>query len=670
MKKYRLKETQELYNNNRRAYPFQITETFRSAFPIQKDADLSCVSLFFATYQQTCLGRLEIVLKCDKVRMVYDIDMRDVKDNQALRLEVAKKCPVSKSVAFEIRAEYAAQNPIALWVNELGTCAVVEGAVFEEFVLKNQPLISVLVPVYNCSAAVLKECIESIKKQIYKEWELCIVDDGSTDSCVLSYLKKLSELKGEKINVQFSKKNQGIAAASNRALRMALGEYVCFVDNDDLLHELALMEIVRVLNKDPDVDLIYTDEDKVSEGGMHFDPFYKPDWNYPMLLSQNYICHLIAYRRKALNKINGFRHGYEGSQDYDLLLRYLEEIIVKGNEPRVKHIPKVLYHWRTVRGSTATGIGHKAAARVNGERAIANHIASTDFSGCVSMGFCPGTYKVDLDIKRNPDVCIIIPFKNKVDYLKSLLYTIKRSTYLNYRVLLVDNGSDRRQIKELEKDSGPLWIEQYKKPFSFSAINNYAVGLAKDYELLLFLNNDTEVMNPDWLEAMVQHFERIEVGAVGAKLLYPDHRIQHAGVIIGMGGIAGHSHKYVPEGSPGYFSRPHLIQEVSAVTGACLMTTRHDFEAVGGFEEKLPKAFNDVDYCLKLRRKGQKIIYTPYARLLHYESLSRGIDNHQDADFQHAVRYMEEKWGCRKYNDPYYNPNLTLEREDFSYRAM
>lgn len=658
-----------MYESTDMVYPLQLSGNFSGFLPVVTPGYIKKISIFFGTYNKICQGRLRITLSFKDSKIFYDVDMRDITDNSPFTLKINKKWFVENEIKIDIETEYHSDTLLALWLNNKGFfVSVIEGEKIEKFSLKTSPLISVILPVYNCPLSAFKDCFQSVKKQKYKNWELCIVDDASTDKNLKYYIERIRSDK--RVKVYFSKKNEGIAKASNKALKLASGKLSCFLDNDDMLDPQALLELARAFDSSKEVGLIYTDEDKISEGGKRFDPFYKPDWNYTMLLSQNYICHLSAYRTDILKKIGGFREGYDGSQDYDLLLRYFEEMSRGVAPKKVVHIPKVLYHWRTTRGSTSAGIGYKTSARVNGERAIAEHLKREAVESTVSMGFCPGTYRVDLTIRKQRKIGIIIPFKDKIPYLKSLLYTVRRSTYKNYEILLVNNGSSRASLRELEKECGPVWVETYNKDFSFSAINNYAVTLFKNTKLYLFLNNDTEVMNSDWLEQMAQHFIRPEVGAVGAKLLYPDHRIQHAGVIIGMGGIAGHSHKYLPENTFGYFARPHLIQEISAVTGACLMTTAEDFQRVGGFEEALPKAFNDVDYCLKLREAGRKIIYTPYARLLHYESLSRGLDNHIDNDFRCAVDFMEKKWGCSKYQDPYYNPNLSLERENFSYRAI
>lgn len=666
MKKYKIKQKNRLHINCNFQRPYHLTGSFRGSFPIKYTVDLLEISFYFATYCRECQGRLYLNVMSGNNKKSFDIDMRDIEDNKAFTFEFDEKFEVSDEITYEFNVEYSEANPLALWVNQKGVCCTATGESLVEINFNEEPLISVIMPVYRCPLKILKESINSVKNQKYKNWELCIVDDGSGDKALSKFLSSLE--RDKKIKVIVSKDNEGIAKASNKALSMATGKYVCFIDNDDMLHDMALMEIAFSSLQENKPDLIYTDECKISEGGKLFDPFYKPDWNYTMFLSQNYVCHLSAFSRKIIDKIGGFREGYDGSQDYDLILRFIE------HTNKVHHIPKILYFWRALKGSTANNIGHKISARVNGEKAIFDHLKRRGEKVEVSMGSCPGTYQVNKILSKHQtkklNVCIIIPFKNKINYLLNLLYSIKKSTYKNYKIMLIDNNSDVSEIRKLKRTDFFNYLIEYPNPFNFSKINNFAASFAHDFELLLFLNNDMEIMNPDWLEHMIQHFTRSDVSAVGSMLLYPDYKIQHSGIVIGMGGVAGHGHKRQYWGNPGYFSRPHLIQEVSAVTGACLMTRKSDFEKVNGFEEKLPKAFNDVDYCLKLRAMNKKIIYTPYSKLLHYESLSRGLDNHKDKTFQKAIEYMQNKWNCREYIDPYYNINLSLEREDFSYKVL
>lgn len=422
----------------------------------------------------------------------------------------------------------------------------------------------------------------------------------------------------------------------------------------------ALIEVARVV-EDKEGAIVYSDEDKVV-GETFKDPYYKPDYSYSMLLSQNYLSHFSVYKKTDLL----MRKEYEGSQDYDYTLRYLRSGIVSG---QIKHIPKILYHWRVHDESTAAGAQNKPYAHLSAMRAIKDHIGDM---GRVTAGRYPGTYKVDWGKPYlAPLITVFIPTKDNLQYLKTCLFSIEQSTYLYYRVVVIDNGSRDPATKEYLAtfDSNKkISVLRYNKPFNFSAINNFAVrGNESDY--FVFMNDDTEVITTDWLEQMVQHMYHDNTAVVGPKLLYPNNTIQHAGVIIGVGGVAGHSHKHMPDASPGYFARPHIIQNVSAVTGACMMVSASVFSAVGGFEEELPKAFNDIDLCLKIRALGYQIVYTPYAQLYHHESVSRGTGNCREPEFLEAIRYMEKKWRCSTYSDPYYNPNLTLSDERFSFRG-
>jgi len=537
---------------------------------------------------------------------------------------------------------------------------------------KYSPKISIIMPTWNTEEKWLRKAIESVLNQVYDNWELCIADGGSTKPHVRRVLEEYAR-KDRRIKVKFLPENLGIAGNSNEALKLATGEFVAFLDHDDELAPFALYEVVKLLNEKPDLDFIYSDEDKIDEKGRRRDPFFKPDYSPDMFLSCNYICHLSVIRKSLVDKVGGFRLGYDGSQDYDLFLRVLE------HTDKIAHIPKILYHWRMIRTSAASSTSAKPYAYEAAKKALADAMRrrGIEIEG-VYDGLWLGSYRIKYKIKGNPKVSIIIPTKDKVEVLKRCIDSIlNKTTYQNYEIVIVDNNSQEEktfEYYETIKDNPKIRILEYKKPFNFSAINNYAVSKV-DSEFILFLNNDTEVITPEWLSAMLEHAQRREVGAVGAKLLYPNNTIQHAGVILGLGAgpsrVAGHSHKYLPNSFPGYYYRPHIIQNLSAVTAACMLTKKSLFEEVGGFDEvNLPIAFNDVDYCLKLREKGFLIVYTPYAVLYHHESLSRGYEDTPEKQerFLKEVKYMREKWGSILDNDPYYNPNLTGDREDFSIR--
>ncbi len=534
---------------------------------------------------------------------------------------------------------------------------------------KYKPKISIIMPTWNPEEIWLKKAIDSVINQIYENWELCIADGGSNEPHVKKVLKMYFE-KDKRIKIKFLEKNLGIAGNSNEALKLATGDFIGLLDHDDELAPFALYEVVKLLNKNPEIDFIYSDEDKINEEGKRVKPFFKPDYSPDMFLSYNYIAHFTVIRKSLIDKVKGFRLGYDGSQDYDLFLRVLE------CTDKIAHIPKILYHWRMTKTSAATSTSAKPYAYEAAKRALKDAMErrKVEIEG-VFDGLKIGTYRVKYKINGSPEVSIIIPTKDKVEVLRECIESILAKTeYKHFKIFIVDNNSQEKKTfdyYETIKNHPKIKILEYNKPFNFSAINNFAVSKV-DTEFILFLNNDTKVITSEWLSAMVEHIQRKEVGAVGAKLLYPDNTIQHAGVILGLGAgeyrIAGHSHKHIKDSKNGYFYRPHVIQNLSAVTGACMLTKRSLFIEMGGFDEKnLSIAFNDVDYCLKLRNKGYLIVYTPYAVLYHYESLSRGYEDTPEKEqrFLKEMEYMFKKWGEILENDPYYNPNLSKRSEKF-----
>jgi len=530
-----------------------------------------------------------------------------------------------------------------------------------------QPLISVVMPTFNSNPLWLHEAIESMRNQIYPHWELCIADDASTKQ---NHLKILHEYqnKDERIKVVVRKENGNISEASNSALDLAAGDFVALIDHDDLLTKDALFQVVDAINKKPDAALIYSDEDKVDKKGRRTDPYFKCDWNYSLFLGQNMINHLTIYKRAVLSKVGGFRKGFEGAQDYDLALRFIEQI----KSTQIVHIPKVLYHWRQHSDSVAEKAGNKPYAVLAGQKALQDHLKRTGTMAEVEilpMSYYRIKYKLP---QKLPLVSIIIPTRNNKPILEQCIRSIVSKTdYPNYEILLVDNNSDQEEtlmfFNELSTHPG-ISVVKDERNFNFSAINNSAINLSNG-ELVVLLNDDTEIITPDWLSEMVSIVLQTNVGAVGAKLLYPNDTIQHAGVILGIGGVGGHVHKRMSSKYYGYFGRAVLTQELSAVTAACMLLRKNVFEEVGGFdEENLAVAFNDVDLCLKIRDKGYRIVFTPFAQLFHHESVSRGDDLHPEKveRFNKENEYMLKKWGDQLKNDPAYSPNLTLEREDFS----
>ena len=533
-----------------------------------------------------------------------------------------------------------------------------------------QPKISIAMPVYNVEEKWLRLCIDSILNQVYTNWELCMADDASTDPNVKKILTEYQQL-DERIRVVFREQNGHISEATNSALAIATGEFVALLDNDDELAINAFYEVVKVLNENPELDLIYSDEDKIDMDGNRSDPAFKPDWSPDLLLGTNYISHLGVYRRSILEEIGGFRKGYEGSQDYDLVLRFTE----KTTKERIKHIPKVLYYWRMLPTSTAVDQGSKGYAFEAGLRAVQDALVRRGINGHATHGAANGLYDVYYDIKSDKLVSIIIPTKNGYkDVQRCVSSIIEKTTYQNYEIIMADNGSTDPKMHELyakfeQQLPGRFFVESIDIPFNFSTINNRAAKKAHG-EYLLFLNNDTEVITENWLTLMVSFAQQERIGCVGAKLLYPNNTVQHAGVILGLGGVAGHGHYGYSHGDLGYFGRLAINVNYSAVTAACLLMKKADFDAVGGFEEAFTVAFNDVDLCLKVQALGRDNVWLHEAELYHFESQTRGYDDKgkKKKRFEQEKVMMEEKWGPLIENDPFYNPNLTRDIPNFSLR--
>lgn len=528
-----------------------------------------------------------------------------------------------------------------------------------------RPLISVLMPTYNANPVWLDEAIESVRAQIYPHWELCIADDASPDEAARAHLRQWAE-RDARIRITFRESNGHISHASNSALELVQGEWVALMDHDDLLAEDALLHVAEVLARKPQTRLIYSDEDKLDAAGGRADPYFKPDWNVDLLHSQNYFSHLGVYHAELMRQVGGFRPGFEGSQDYDLVLRCIEQV----RADQIHHIPRVLYHWRVHPQSTASSMEAKPYAQLAGERALNEHLARTGVKGQVEyIGY---GYRVRYALpEKQPLVSLIIPTRNALGLVRQCVNSIlARTTYDNYEIIIVDNGSDEPEALQyfdsLAKQPGFMVIRD-DGPFNYSALNNRAVAAANG-SLIGLVNNDIEVISPDWLSEMVSIALQPEVGAVGARLWYPDKTLQHGGVVLGLGGVGSHSHKGLSEGQTGYFGRAALIQSFSAVTAACLLVSKANFRLVGGLnEEHLKVAFNDVDFCLRLLEKGKRNIWTPYAELFHHESATRGSDMTpaRRQHFANEVQYMLDRWGPLLQADPAYNPNLTLQAENF-----
>lgn len=534
-----------------------------------------------------------------------------------------------------------------------------------------KPLISIIVPVYNVDQVWLEKAIDSVRNQLYDNWELCLCDDCSPKAHVREVLKRYAGL-DKRIKILLKEKNEGIAVTSNAAFSLATGDYVGLLDHDDELSIDALYENVKVINEVPGVGLIYSDEDKLDMQGNRVDPFFKPDFSPELICSQNYICHFSVIARSILDEIGGFREGFDGSQDHDLVLRVIEKA------QKVHHIPKILYHWRKIPGSTAAVYDSKSYAWEAGRKAVEEFLVRSGVRATVSLGRYQGSYRVRREIIDEPLVSVIIPFKDKSDILKTCIDSIiKKSTYKKFEILGVSNNSSEKEtfslMRSLSEQDQRIQFVEYNVPFNFAAICNHAVDLAKgDYVVLL--NNDTEVISPEWLESLLEQAQNPDVGAVGGKLYYPDYRVQHAGIVIGMAGVAGHPHHFFHKDDVGYYARPHVIHNVSAVTGACMMVRKQLYLAVGGMDsEQFAIAYNDVDFCLKLLRKGYRNVFTPYSEMFHHESLSRGYEDTPEK-LERLTRESEafrRKWhDLLEKGDPYYSPHLTLAGENFALRLQ
>ena len=532
-----------------------------------------------------------------------------------------------------------------------------------------KPLISILLPVYNTHLDWLRECIDSLLAQHYTHWQLCVSDDASTDPGVRKLLDEYAA-DDDRIDVVYRNKNGHICAASNTALELAKGEFVALLDHDDCLTPDALFQVVNALQTNVDAGLLYTDEDKINEQGERFEPHFKPQWNPDLLLAQNYISHLGVYRTGLVRKVGGFRQGFEGSQDHDLVLRVTSSLTAD----QIVHIAHVCYHWRATKGSTAMSSSEKRYTSESGVKAVREHVAVRSPNAKVEMGALPNTYRVIWPLpKRLPLVSLMVPTRDRLEILQPCIDAILSCTnYPEFEVLILDNQSSCREtlgyMRSVAERDTRVRILRWDQPFNYSAINNFGAQHARG-EILGLVNNDIEPIHETWLEEMVRQVLRPEIGCVGAKLYYPNDTIQHAGVVLGIGGVAGHAHKYFDRNSPGYFSRLHLAHNVSAVTGACLLVRKSVFEQLGGLDESnLKISFNDVDFCLKVRNAGYRNLFTPYAELYHHESASRGENNTlaKRALANAEASFMRQKWGRALDADPYYNPNLTLVHEDFS----
>lgn len=534
--------------------------------------------------------------------------------------------------------------------------------------LGKKPLISVIMPVYDTPLHTLDAAIQSVVTQLYTNWQLCIADDASTKHWVRPALERWAKADG-RINVAFRDRKGHISEASNTAFSNAKGDWVALLGHRDVLGRTALAEVALAINDCPRAELIYSDEDKLNDRAVRYDPHFKPDWSYDLFVGQNYLNHLTVHRAENVRRVGGWRVGFEGSQDYDLDLRVIETI----DQSSIVHIPRVLYHRRVAPSSVAADETTSEYAFEAGHRALVEHVARTNADAEVLPIAGGQYYRLRRRLPENPPlVSLIVPTRDKAAMLRTCVDSIvRKSDYSNYEIVIVDNGSVEQETFDYFgtlADYSNVRVLRYDEPFNYSAINNFAMGAANG-EVVGLVNNDIEVINHDWLSEMVSHTLRPEVGCVGAKLYYPNGSLQHAGVILGLSTIARHSHKYFDRSSTGYYGRLVLGQNLSAVTAACLLVRKEVYLAAGGFDEKnLAVAFNDVDFCLRVRQRGYLNVWTPFAELYHHESMSRGSDNvaGELERLEREIAYMKQRWGSELQEDPYYSRNLTQELEDFS----
>lgn len=532
--------------------------------------------------------------------------------------------------------------------------------------LAHKPRISIVMPTFNSPERWLRRCVDSVRNQQYPYWELCIADDASTDARVRRVLVEYAR-KDPRIKIRFREQNGHISASSNDALALATGEFVALLDHDDELHPMALYEIAKGISKNSTWKIIYTDEDKMDVSGTRFDAYFKPDFDPELLLGQNYFCHLTVYSTELIRAVGGFRTGFEGSQDHDLALRAVESLA----RDEVGHIPHVLYHWRAIENSTAMGADQKPYAVSAGVRAVQEHLQRTGVEGEV-VANAIGHYRVHRHLPSPaPKVSILIPTRDKPELVRMSVGSILSVTdYPDYEIIIIDNQSVEpetiRCFEELTCDPR-VKVMPYDKPFNYSALNNAAAEIATG-EVIALVNNDVEAIHADWLAEMVSHAIRPEIGVVGAMLYYPDDTIQHGGVVLGIGGIAGHIYHRRPRGDGGYMGRALLSQELSAITAACVVIRKSVFDEVGGLDEEMKVAFNDIDFCLRVRAAGYANLWTPHAELYHHESLSRGYEDTPEkiVRFQQEVAHMQRRWGETLLRDKAYNPNLALDAEPFT----
>ncbi|MBN1617982.1 glycosyltransferase family 2 protein [Candidatus Dojkabacteria bacterium] len=542
--------------------------------------------------------------------------------------------------------------------------------------IKKRIKFSIIFPVWNKSVDLLQKALDSVSQQKYDNWEICISDGSSKEvEETVRFLEEFKKSHPQCVKLQFLgdslRKKINIIENSNKCIEMATGDFCVFMDCDDELSPNCLLELASTIQENPDVDFIYSDFDKIDKQGSRFDPSFWPDWSPHSILSQMYTTHVTCYRTGLLKKLGGLRKETQGAQDWDLVLRLSEKT------DKIVHIPKILYHWRLYEGSTAmSNSGAKDWAYDYQKKVLQDCVNRRGWPGTVVDGKYQGSWRVKYDIKDNPKVSIIIPFKDAADYTKRCVESIKEKTsYDNYEIVLVNNQSiEKTTFEYLEVVKGDVKVLDYDKPYHFGKLNNWAAENV-DSDHVLFLNNDTKILNPGWLSAMLEYSQMPDVGLVGAKLFYPNGKIQHAGVIVGAGGAAAHSHRLIDGDDPGYNGAAVNVRDVMAVTAACAMIKKKLFLSFGGFSPEFDPAYQDVDLGIRLYEKGYWNIFTPYAQIVHYESITRFSKKNKEKlvrDEENAERlktnwpkYIWEKGG----GDPFHNPNFSYKHEDYRLRV-
>ena len=647
------------------------------------EPDYACGFVIEVPRKKVCCSKMVLKFWNDLTSKQEVIDMKEFdyknsvrgrvlnvlkRENKVRNLQVLKSRGVGGFGDFVKEEIYTESEKYAYWWKKnQATAKELKEQTAHRFAY--EPKISIVIPLFNTPEKYLKELIDSVVAQSYGNWELCLAD-GSTSPKTGAYIKKHYNSEG-RIVYRKIEENLGISGNTNFAISMGTGEFIMFCDHDDVVAPNALYEMVKVINEKPKTDIVYTDEDLInSDGTVHSSPRFKPDFNFDFLRSINYICHIFLVRKSLIDRVGMLRKEFDGAQDYDFILRCCEQT------EHIAHVPKVLYHWRAHDNSTAGNPESKQYAVDAGKRALEEHYRRMGYEAVVENTGIFIVYRTIMKVQGNPKVSVIILNKDHREDLEKCVVSIEEKTdYPNYEIIVVENNSELPETfafyEELQRRYSNVKVVTWDGPFNYSAINNYGAEYATgDYYLML--NNDIEVISPGWMSEMLGYCQREDVGIVGAKLYYSDDTVQHAGVVVGVGGFAGHVLTRFRKGETGYFGRLVTIQDTSAVTAACLMIKKSIYQLIGGFDEEFVVALNDIDLCLKVRALGQLVVFNPYAELYHYESKSRGFEDtpEKKARFKKEIKRFREKWGeILSKGDPYYNPNLTLVRGDCSIRS-